>query len=407
MLTLPVISHKPLIHHHVFLSLAPEVAKVEKLVLTGKVAILVGGDVESDAYVHAVTRALIVQGVKDVVQSRVPDVTSLLYAAQSVGRSADVVIVGGILSSTHAATAPALTTALLQAGLTGSPLIPAFITQPSLLEAKAILPESAESWAKTAASVLAVKGGQLSSAPAPAVEVKEKPVLTPQVSSVDTLMEILRESLKKHGASGIAGLSRKFRIVDDNGNGQIDIKEFSKAIGEHALGWTAAQVKAIFDHFDKDKSGAISFDEFLNGVRGQLNSRRKQLVLMAFERLDADKSGVIELSDIQSKYDASKHPDVISGKRTTAQVLSEFLDTFDTEEKDGKVTPSEFCTYYSNVSASIDNDDYFELMIRNAWHISGGEGWCANSSCLRVLVTHTDGRQTVEEVKVSLTVYLP
>ncbi len=75
------------------------------------------------------------------------------------------------------------------------------------------------------------------------------------------------------------------------------------------------------------------------------------------------------------------------------------MDTFDTEEKDGKVTASEFCKYYSNVSASIDDDDYFELMIRNAWHISGGEGWCANSSCRRVLVTHKDGKQTVEEIK--------
>ena len=40
-----------------------------------------------------------------------------------------------------------------------------------------------------------------------------------------------------------------------------------------------------------------------------------------------------------------------------------------------------------------------KLMIRNAWHISGGEGWCANTSCRRVLVTHVDGSQTVEEVK--------
>ncbi len=40
-------------------------------------------------------------------------------------------------------------------------------------------------------------------------------------------------------------------------------------------------------------------------------------------------------------------------------------------------------------------------MIRNAWRISGGEGWCANSSCRRVLVTHNDGRQTVQEIKVS------
>jgi hypothetical protein len=78
--------------------------------------------------------------------------------------------------------------------------------------------------------------------------------------------------------------------------------------------------------------------------------------------------------------------------------LKEFLDTFDTEEKDGLVSLREFEKYYGNVSSSIDDDDYFELMIRNAWHISGGEGWCANSSCTRVLVQHTDGRQTVEEI---------
>ena len=37
-------------------------------------------------------------------------------------------------------------------------------------------------------------------------------------------------------------------------------------------------------------------------------------------------------------------------------------------------------------------------MIRNAWHISGGEGWCENTTCRRVLVTHADGHQTVEEI---------
>lgn len=79
---------------------------------------------------------------------------------------------------------------------------------------------------------------------------------------------------------------------------------------------------------------------------------------------------------------------------------SEFLSTFDTIDADGVVTPSEFVKYYSNVSSSIDDDDYFELVIRNAWHISGGIGWAANTTCRRVLVIHNDGRQTIEEVKV-------
>src|SRR5690606_3220851 len=77
----------------------------------------------------------------------------------------------------------------------------------------------------------------------------------------------------------------------------------------------------------------------------------------------------------------------------------EFLDTFDVGGvKDGEVTREEFTNYYTNLGANIDNDDYFELMIRNAWRISGGEGWSANTANRRVLVTHSDGRQTVEEI---------
>ena len=80
--------------------------------------------------------------------------------------------------------------------------------------------------------------------------------------------------------------------------------------------------------------------------------------------------------------------------------MLEFLDTFDVGgEKDGKVTEGEFINYYTNIGANIDNEDYFELMIRNAWHISGGEGAAANSANRRVLVTHNDGTQSVEEIK--------
>ena len=37
-------------------------------------------------------------------------------------------------------------------------------------------------------------------------------------------------------------------------------------------------------------------------------------------------------------------------------------------------------------------------MMRNAWHISGGDGWCANTSNRRVHVLFADGHQGIEEV---------
>ena len=64
-----------------------------------------------------------------------------------------------------------------------------------------------------------------------------------------------------------------------------------------------------------------------------------------------------------------------------------------------QITFDNFLDYYKDVSASIDDDDYFELMIRNAWHISGGEGWAENTTCRRVLVVHTDDSEEVVEIK--------
>ena len=159
-------------------------------------------------------------------------------------------------------------------------------------------------------------------------------------------------------------------------------------------------VDALFALFDGDANGAISYDEFLLAVRGPMSQRRVGLVDKAFGVLDRDKSGVVDVEDLVDAFDTSQHPEVIAGAKSSNEVLQEFLDTFEVGgEKDGKVTRSEFHNYYANVSASVDDDDYFELMIRNAWHIPGGEGWCANSANLHVLVTHQDGHQSVQMIE--------
>jgi hypothetical protein len=55
--------------------------------------------------------------------------------------------------------------------------------------------------------------------------------------------------------------------------------------------------------------------------------------------------------------------------------------------RDSKITLDEFEDYYTFVSASIDRDDYFELMMNNAWRMNEGanrnweaKGWTNESN---------------------------
>ena len=113
-------------------------------------------------------------------------------------------------------------------------------------------------------------------------------------------------------------------------------------------------------------------------IRGELNEKRLALVKQAFAKIDRDGSGFLDINDIKDSYNASKHPDVVQGKRTEEQVLIEFLETFEAHhnlkegsETDGRVDETEFVEYYKNISVSIDNEDYFSLMMNNSWNLRG------------------------------------
>lgn len=54
------------------------------------------------------------------------------------------------------------------------------------------------------------------------------------------------------------------------------------------------------------------------------------------------------------------------------------------EAPDHIVTKEEFDEYYNNISASIDDDEYFALMMNNAWNLDGTmvyqKGWGSSAN---------------------------
>jgi ssDNA-specific exonuclease RecJ len=62
--------------------------------------------------------------------------------------------------------------------------------------------------------------------------------------------------------------------------------------------------------------------------------------------LDVTKDGKVTLEDIAKLYNVSKHPEVISKKKTAEQVYTEYMSHWDTQIADGIVTREEFEDYY-------------------------------------------------------------
>lgn len=187
------------------------------------------------------------------------------------------------------------------------------------------------------------------------------------------------------------GLQRIFKIMDDNRSGTLDIQEFWKAMNDFRVKISQDEARHLFELFDENGDGELSIDEFLRSIRGQLNETRRGILRAAFDKMDIDKSGKLEYSDLKSVYNARNHPDVKKGKKTEEEVIQDFLETFEvhrslskgdaaSKKGDGQVTFNEFLDYYSNVSASIDDDEYFKLMITNAWNLNNrnySKGWGA------------------------------
>ena len=162
-----------------------------------------------------------------------------------------------------------------------------------------------------------------------------------------TNIEKLQNACLEHGACGIKGFGRLFRILDKDRSETIPLEEFTKAIQIYQLNFNPIEIKQIFEECDKDKNGILDYDEFLQLLRVYLSLKiifllkylslqppmskyRERIIHDVFSKLDKNEDGQITVADLKSLFDVRKNPKYINGEWTEEQCLQNFLRVFDT-----------------------------------------------------------------------------
>ena len=210
----------------------------------------------------------------------------------------------------------------------------------------------------------------------------KNPTMKYNVNKLEDLLGHLRNILSQRGYSGIMSLRRTFMIIDENSNKKITFDEFEKLFKKYRFNLSEEEVNNLFNYFDKDGSGFIDYEEFVNGICGNLNKFRKKVLKQVFQKLDNDERGYISVGQLRHEYNPKEHPLVRQGKRTEDEILAEFLDVLEyhfnllvekndenADVNDIKVDFDDFCEFYKNISVCINDDNYFEVMVLSEWGI--------------------------------------
>jgi Ca2+-binding EF-hand superfamily protein len=238
-----------------------------------------------------------------------------------------------------------------------------------------------------------------------------------QSKELRRMIHTLRCGLKERGLGGFITLQQQLRRsagradddVDDLNDGNVGFHEFVRALKSSAVHVTGRDAQSLFHHFDSNHDGAMSVTEFLAGIREPMNARRQLVVRMAFDALDRSGSGELDAAAIAAAFDARRLPEVMTGRKTDCEAHAEFLDTFGlvTErQRQRRISFDVWERYYANVSAAVDEDEQFEQLVRNAWHIGpsyGGRVAPAGSrptsaEGVRVVARQDPGRSSLHEI---------
>ncbi len=186
---------------------------------------------------------------------------------------------------------------------------------------------------------------------------------------VKRVLTQLKLKIAKRGGIGMRALAMHLARADPTGSKQMDAEEFESALAAFNLFPTKVELQSFMKAFGAE--GSISYEKFVDALREPMNARRAALVDLAFEKVDTNCNKWLSVEELVAAYDASRNQDFLAGACTKEQIVAGFLEAFSlTGEAVTQVTVDMWRDYYTDLSMTIVDDNYFVGMLESIWQVS-------------------------------------
>jgi Ca2+-binding EF-hand superfamily protein len=94
----------------------------------------------------------------------------------------------------------------------------------------------------------------------------------------------------------LSELNHWFQAVDTDHSGDLTVEEFITALRQLKLEITDLDSRRLFNAFDRNGNGRVSYREFLYSLQEPMPEHRYRLVENAFKTIDQGMSGKVEIN---------------------------------------------------------------------------------------------------------------
>ena len=192
-------------------------------------------------------------------------------------------------------------------------------------------------------------------------------------NNYELLLEKIKEKIHINNGTTFYTFIKNLKTNEETLSQTISIDELSLSLQQLKLNISSNDIYDFFNYLDIDKKGRVPTNIILILIKGKLNERRKLYLNKIFKILDKEKKGEISINKLKNIFNSKNHPDVLNKIKNEDEIYNQFCYTLDIYIRynnilNYSINNDQFLDYYSGISPSIKDDEYFENILEGVWN---------------------------------------